>query len=170
MNRPSMTTGFAKYTKATEHQAFLSDPMTEGALYDSLSMRAFAGSDLGMPPVPDETTLRRLRHLLGRHGLGRKPFTQMHQYLQRRGFKPGTSTIVDAPPHQCPVLDHELPRTPRCCGKRFAVNLIRAPPETNHRSTLPSGLIQGSTDGREKKLQYATCSNLYFGRYYHAGA
>lgn len=74
----------------------LSDPMAEEALYDSLSMRAFAGIDLGEQPVPDETTICRFRHLLEQHGLGRKLFKQMHQYLQRQGFKLGTGTIVDA--------------------------------------------------------------------------
>ncbi|WP_127475565.1 IS5 family transposase [Sulfurivermis fontis] len=74
----------------------LSDPMAEEALYDSLSMRAFAGIDLGEHPVPDETTICRFRHLLEQHGLGRKLFQQMHQYLQRHGFKLGTGTIVDA--------------------------------------------------------------------------
>jgi len=48
----------------------LSDPGAEEALYDSLAMRQFVGIDLGGEPVPDETTLCKLRHLLERHDLG----------------------------------------------------------------------------------------------------
>jgi hypothetical protein len=43
----------------------LSDPGAEEALYDSSSMRRFAGIDLGAMPVPDESTVLRFRHLLG---------------------------------------------------------------------------------------------------------
>ena len=42
----------------------LSDPSVEEALYDSSAMRRFVGIDLGREPVPDETTVCRLRHLL----------------------------------------------------------------------------------------------------------
>ncbi len=50
----------------------LSDPGVEEALYDSLSMRRFAGIDLGEMPVPDESTVCRFRHLLEAHALGKK--------------------------------------------------------------------------------------------------
>src|SRR4051812_8995181 len=39
-----------------QHWFNLSGPGVEEALYDSLSMRRFAGIDLGREPVPDETT------------------------------------------------------------------------------------------------------------------
>jgi IS5 family transposase len=74
----------------------LSDPGVEEALYDSVSMRRFAGIDLGEMPVPDESTVLRLRHLLEAHGLGEKLFEQVHGYLERQGIKIGTGTIVDA--------------------------------------------------------------------------
>jgi len=45
----------------------LSDPAVEEALYDSAAMRAFAGVDLGREAAPDESTVRRFRHLLERH-------------------------------------------------------------------------------------------------------
>jgi IS5 family transposase len=48
----------------------LSDPAVEEALYESLSMRGFAGIDLGREPVPDETTVCKFRHLLEQHDLG----------------------------------------------------------------------------------------------------
>ncbi len=42
----------------------LSDPAMEDALYDSESMRRFAGIDLQANPIPDETTILNFRHLL----------------------------------------------------------------------------------------------------------
>lgn len=74
----------------------LSDPGAEEALYDSSSMRRFAGIDLGEMPVPDESTVLRFRHLLETHRLGEKLFQQVHAYLEGQGIKIGTGTIVDA--------------------------------------------------------------------------
>ena len=74
----------------------LSDPAVEDALYDSLTMRNFAGIDLGREPAPDETTVCKFRHLLERHGLGRKMLSEVNGYLERHGLKIGTGTIVDA--------------------------------------------------------------------------
>ena len=54
----------------------LSDPGVEEALYDSVSMRRFAGIDLGEMPVPDESAVLRFRHLLEAHELGEKVFQQ----------------------------------------------------------------------------------------------
>src|SRR6266699_2819907 len=47
----------------------LSDPAMEEALYDSASMRSFAGLDLADDAVPDETTILNFRHLLEQHRL-----------------------------------------------------------------------------------------------------
>ena len=74
----------------------LSDPGVEEALYESLSMRHFVGIDLGSEPVPDETTVCKFRHLLERHGLGATMFARVNGYLESRGVKIGTGTIVDA--------------------------------------------------------------------------
>ncbi len=74
----------------------LSDPAVEDALYDSVTMRRFVGIDLGQEPAPDETTVCKFRHLLERHGLGRKLLTTVSSYLERHGLKVGTGTIVDA--------------------------------------------------------------------------
>ena len=74
----------------------LSDPAVEDALYDSVTMRRFVGIDLGQEPAPDETTVCKFRHLLERHGLGRKMLTTVNGYLERHGLKVGTGTIVDA--------------------------------------------------------------------------
>ena len=74
----------------------LSDPGVEEALYDSVSMRRFAGVDLGEMPVPDESTVCRFRHLLEAHELGEKIFQRVHVYLECQGIQVGTGTIVDA--------------------------------------------------------------------------
>ena len=74
----------------------LSDPAVEEALYDSVSMRAFVGIDLGLEPVPDETTVCKFRHLLERHDMGRKLFEDIGRFLQARGMKVSGGTIVDA--------------------------------------------------------------------------
>lgn len=74
----------------------LSDPAVEEALYDSVAMRRFVGIDLGLEPVPDETTVCRFRHLLERHELGRGLFEQVHRHLEGQGLKVSRGTIVDA--------------------------------------------------------------------------
>jgi transposase, IS5 family len=85
-----------------QHWFNLSDPGMEEALYESLSMRRFAGIDLGREPVPDETTVCKFRHLLERHDLGRALFEQVHAHLQARGLGVSTGTIVDATIIQAP--------------------------------------------------------------------
>ena len=85
-----------------QHWFNLSDPGVEEALYESLSMRRFAGIDLGREPVPDETTVCKFRHLLERHDLGRALFERVHAHLQARGLGVSTGTIVDATIIQAP--------------------------------------------------------------------
>lgn len=74
----------------------LSDPATEEALYESPTMRAFAGVDLGREPAPDETTICRFRHLLEAHDLAKPIFEEVLAYLAAKGIKVATGTIVDA--------------------------------------------------------------------------
>ena len=45
-----------------QHWFNLSDPAVEEALYDSPTLRAFVGIDLGQEPVPDETNVCKFRH------------------------------------------------------------------------------------------------------------
>src|SRR5260370_10853119 len=79
-----------------QHWFNLSDPGVEEALYDSSAMRAFVGIDLGREPVPDETTVCKIRHLLEAHYLGRGLFEQVARHLQAQGLKVASGTIVDA--------------------------------------------------------------------------
>lgn len=80
----------------------LSDPAVEEALYDMLSMRAFARIDLGAAPVPDETTICKFRHLLEKHDLGKKLFAEVNRYLSDCGVTISGGTIVDATIIQAP--------------------------------------------------------------------
>ncbi|MEC4723908.1 IS5 family transposase [Noviherbaspirillum sp. CPCC 100848] len=79
-----------------QHWYNLSDPGLEEALYESESMRRFAGIDLGCEPVPDETTILRFRRMLEEHDLGRRLFAEVGRILQERGIKVSGGTIVDA--------------------------------------------------------------------------
>jgi IS5 family transposase len=79
-----------------QHWFNLADAACEDALYDSASLRAFVGIDLGRERVPDATTLLKFRRLLETHKLGEKLFSTVGEVLQGRGLKVGTGTIVDA--------------------------------------------------------------------------
>ncbi len=74
----------------------LSDPAAEDALYESPVLRRFAGVDLGRAPAPDETTIINFRHLLERHELCGKMLDAVNRYLETKGIRITTGTIVDA--------------------------------------------------------------------------
>jgi len=74
----------------------LSDPAAEDALYDSESMRRFAGVELSEEAVPDETTILRFRRLLETHQLTEQIFALVRGLLERNGLLMKTGTIVDA--------------------------------------------------------------------------
>jgi IS5 family transposase len=74
----------------------LSDPAAEDALYESAVLRRFAGVDLGRAPAPDETTILNFRHLLEEHELCGQMLDAVNIYLESRGIRISTGTIVDA--------------------------------------------------------------------------
>jgi IS5 family transposase len=74
----------------------LSDPAAEDAIYDSESMRRFAGVDLGEDTIPDETTILRFRHLLEAHHLTEAIFTEIRTLLAEKRLLLTSGTIVDA--------------------------------------------------------------------------
>ncbi len=74
----------------------LAAPAMEEALYDSATLRQFAGIDLGVEPVPDETTVCKFRHLLEEHNLGEEILGTVNLHLQAKGVRIATGTIVDA--------------------------------------------------------------------------
>lgn len=79
-----------------QHWFNLSDPAGEEALYDSPALRRFVGVDLGRAAAPDETTILNFRHLLERHDLCGAMLDAVNHYLEDRGIRIGTGTIVDA--------------------------------------------------------------------------
>ncbi len=75
----------------------------EDTLYDSESMRRFAGIELLEDAVPDESTILRFRHLLEQHRLSEQIFALVRGLLEAKRLllKSGTivdATIIDAPP------------------------------------------------------------------------
>jgi IS5 family transposase len=74
----------------------LSDPGMEEAFYESPVLRRFAGVDLGVAAAPDETTILRFRHLLEAHDLCGEMLMTVNRYLETKGIRIGTGTIVDA--------------------------------------------------------------------------
>ena len=74
----------------------LSDPQAEDALYDSESMRRFAGVELAEDTIPDETTILRFRHLLEEHKLTEAIFAEVRSLLEEKRLLLKSGTIVDA--------------------------------------------------------------------------
>ena len=74
----------------------LSDPGMEDALYDSESMRRFAGIELSRDAVPDETTILNFRHLLEKHEATKELFLEVRKHLESKGLMVREGTIVDA--------------------------------------------------------------------------
>ena len=70
----------------------LADEALEDVLSDSRVRRAFVGGDL----VPAATTLLKFRHLLERHGLTERVFTEVNALPAERGAFLRWGTIVDA--------------------------------------------------------------------------
>jgi IS5 family transposase len=79
-----------------QHWFNLADLACEEALYDSASLRRFAGIDLGREAVPDATSMLRFRHLLEQHQLGERLFAEAGRMLQEHGMTLKTGNIVDA--------------------------------------------------------------------------
>jgi len=90
----------------------LSDPGVEEALYESATLRRFAGVDLGVAPAPDETTVLRFRHLLEKHDLGGEMLETVNRHLEAKGIRIATGTIIDA------SIVHAPSSTKNAAGKR----------------------------------------------------
>jgi transposase, IS5 family len=74
----------------------LSDPAAEDSLYDSESMRRFAGIELVDDAVPDESTILRFRRLLEQHELTEQVFAEVRSLLESKRLLLKSGTIVDA--------------------------------------------------------------------------
>ena len=73
----------------------LSDPAMADALYESESMRRFAGRRLS-GPLPDETTILKCRHFLEKHPLGKVILKEVNRHLEKEGLLLREGTVVDA--------------------------------------------------------------------------
>jgi IS5 family transposase len=89
-----------------------SDPGMEEAFYDSPVLQRFAGVDLGVAAAPDETTILRFRHLLEQHDLCGEMLMTVNRYLETKGIRISTGTIVDA------TIIHAPSSTKNSSGKR----------------------------------------------------
>jgi transposase, IS5 family len=74
----------------------LSDPAMEDALYEIESMRRFAGLELNVDPIPDETTILKFRRFLEKHALAPKILETVNAHLAARGMQMRAGTLVDA--------------------------------------------------------------------------
>src|SRR5277367_1551682 len=90
----------------------LSDPGMEEAFYESAVLQRFAGVDLGVAAAPDETTILRFRHLLEQHDLCGEMLMEVNRYLETKGIRISTGTIVDA------TIIHAPSSTKNSSGKR----------------------------------------------------
>ena len=73
----------------------LSDPAMEEALYEIASLRSFARLSLN-EPIPDETTILNLRHLLEANDLAEDILKLVNTHLSRKGLLLKRGSIVDA--------------------------------------------------------------------------
>ena len=74
----------------------LSDPGAEEALYDSITIRQFAGVLADDDVIPDETSILNFPRRLERHKLTERVLTEINDHLSERGLFVGKGTIVDA--------------------------------------------------------------------------
>ena len=74
----------------------LADEGIEDAIYDSQSIRAFVGIDLGRQWVPYATTLLKFRNLLETNGLTCLIFMMINGHFAEKGLTMREGAIVDA--------------------------------------------------------------------------
>jgi IS5 family transposase len=123
----------------------LSDPQAEDGLYDSESMRRFAGLDLTDDAIPDETTILNFRHLLEQHRLTQAIFDEVRNLLEERRLllKSGTvvdATLIAAPPstkNEDKARDPEMKQTRKGKDWHFGMKL--------HVGTDKRGLVHALT-------------------------
>lgn len=135
----------------------LSDPAAEDALYDSESMRRFAGVELGEDAVPDETTILRFRRLLETQQLTEQIFALVRGLLERKGLLMKTGTIVDATVIHAPTStknatgtrDPEMKQGKKGKAWYFGMKI--------HVGTDPRGLVHSltTTDAGQADIQQA---------------
>jgi IS5 family transposase len=142
----------------------LSDPAMEDSLYDSESMRRFAGIELGEDAVPDETTILRFRHLLEKHYLTQAIFSQIRTLLEQKRLllKSGTivdATIIEAPPstkNEEQARDPEMHQARKGGGWHFGMKA--------HVGTDPRGTVHSLTTTAANVSDISQMPKLLHGR------
>lgn len=142
----------------------LSDPAMEDALYDSESMRRFAGIDLGRQAPPDESTILRFRHLLEAQALTQAMFAQVRQLLEHKGLllKSGTivdATIIAAPPstkNETRTRDPEMKQTRKGKQWHFGMKV--------HVGTDRHGLVHSLATGHAGEADITRLDELLHGQ------
>jgi len=116
-----------------QHWFNLSDPGAEDALYESPVLRGFAGVDLGRAAAPDETTIPNFRHLLEQHDLCGKMLDVVNLYLDRKGIRISTGTIVDSTIIAAPssTKNEKKERDPEMHQTRKGISITSAPRRTS---------------------------------------
>jgi len=74
----------------------LSDPGAEEALYDSITMRQFAGVTTDADVIPDETSILNFRRLLEKHHLTEQVFAEIDAPSSTKNAQQKRDPIVDA--------------------------------------------------------------------------
>ena len=119
-------------------------------LYEVESVRRFVGLKLS-GPLPDETTMLNIRHLLEEHELGQSLFEEINGYLESQGLRLREGTIVDASIIEAPSStknragerDPEMHQTKKGNEWRFGMKVhVGADAETgvvHSMTTTPAG-------------------------------
>lgn len=143
----------------------LSDPGMEDTLYDSESMRRFAGIELIDDAVPDETTILRFRHLLEQHKLTEQIFGLVRGLLEEKRLllRSGTivdATIIDAPPstkNEAKARDPEMKQGRKNAREwRFGMKA--------HVGTDPNGLVHTLVTTHAGASEFNQLPKLLHGR------
>lgn len=142
----------------------LSDPQAEDALYDSESMRRFAGVELAEDTIPDETTILRLRHLLEQHKLTEAIFAEVRSLLEEKRLLLKSGTIVDATIIAAPSStknaererDPEMHQTRKGKGWHFGMKF--------HVGTTKQGLVHSLATGPANEADITRLDDLLHGQ------
>jgi len=145
----------------------LSDEGMEEALYDTHSLRNFAGLELGSDNIPDQNTILNFRHLLEEHKLTERFFEIVNKHLEQHGLLMKKGTIVDATIINAPSStknsekqrDPEMKQTKKgnqwyfgmkahvgSDSKTGIVHTLTTTPANNHDSTEFENLLHGEEE------------------------
>src|SRR5262250_1928737 len=94
----AMMTGFERYTKKTRRAQFLEEmeQVVPRRKLCALIEPQYPQAGKGRPPVPDESTVCKFRHLLEGPGMGGEMLETVKLRLQSQGVRSTTGSIVNA--------------------------------------------------------------------------